>query len=222
MATDGLDDRLPPPPARGARVYLFHLRQHGQAEGSDAFARRRSAGWWPAPSPVSGLTPRRRVPAGDVGLAYCAFLALVCRAGGRGACRDRAIVRPDELLPLLRDARPSLLCMLPAPLFAVVRDHGATRDDFASVRRCVSGRRQDLGGIGARISRRSPGIRDRRTVWHDRNRARRRINPTAAGNRIGSIGQLAPGFAASIRDDDRRGSAHAERPGGCGSSRPAT
>ena len=28
------------------------------------------------------------------------------------------------------------------------------------------------------------------------------INPTAARNRIGSIGQLAPGFAASIRDDD--------------------
>jgi acyl-coenzyme A synthetase/AMP-(fatty) acid ligase len=28
------------------------------------------------------------------------------------------------------------------------------------------------------------------------------INPTAAQNRIGSIGQLAPGFAASIRGDD--------------------
>ena len=28
------------------------------------------------------------------------------------------------------------------------------------------------------------------------------INPTAAGNRIGSIGQLAPGFQASIRDDE--------------------
>ena len=28
------------------------------------------------------------------------------------------------------------------------------------------------------------------------------INPTAAGNRIGSIGKLAPGYVASIRDDD--------------------
>ena len=32
-----------------------------------------------------------------------------------------------------------MLVMLPAALFALVRDHGATRDDFRSIRLCVSG-----------------------------------------------------------------------------------
>ena len=32
-----------------------------------------------------------------------------------------------------------MLCMLPAALFRLVRDHGAGHDDFRSLRLCVSG-----------------------------------------------------------------------------------
>ena len=42
----------------------------------------------------------------------------------------------DELLPLLREARPTVLSMLPSALFALTRDHGAGREDFASLRLC--------------------------------------------------------------------------------------
>src|SRR5439155_13430282 len=44
-----------------------------------------------------------------------------------------------ELLPLLRQQRPTVLVMLPAALFGLVRDHGAAREDFASIRLCLSG-----------------------------------------------------------------------------------
>jgi hypothetical protein len=54
----------------------------------------------------------------------------------------------SKILPLLRAERPTFLCVLPAALFAVVRDHAAARDDFASIRLCVSGR-QDPGRAGA-------------------------------------------------------------------------
>jgi long-chain acyl-CoA synthetase len=43
----------------------------------------------------------------------------------------------DELLPLFREHRPSVLVMLPSALIAVQRDHAATRDDFASLRLCA-------------------------------------------------------------------------------------
>ena len=45
----------------------------------------------------------------------------------------------NELLPLIRRARPTLLCSLPGPLFSLARDHKASREDFQSVRRCVAG-----------------------------------------------------------------------------------
>src|SRR5947207_2257346 len=42
----------------------------------------------------------------------------------------------NELLPLLREDRPTVLSMLPSALFALNRDHGARHDDFASLRPC--------------------------------------------------------------------------------------
>ena len=62
--------RLAAAAARCARVYLFHVRQHGQAEGRDAFARhvRLDGG---QRHRRSGVNAGRRFPAGDVGLAHC-------------------------------------------------------------------------------------------------------------------------------------------------------
>ena len=42
----------------------------------------------------------------------------------------------DELLPLLREDRPTVLSMLPSALFALTRDHGASHEDFSSLRLC--------------------------------------------------------------------------------------
>ena len=40
---------------------------------------------------------------------------------------------------MLREDRPTVLCMLPTALLALVRDHGVTREDFASLRLCRGG-----------------------------------------------------------------------------------
>ena len=44
-----------------------------------------------------------------------------------------------ELLPLLREQRPTVLAMIPAALFALMRDHGLQPHDFDSLRMCRSG-----------------------------------------------------------------------------------
>ena len=106
----------------------------------------------------------------------------------------------DEILPLLRTTRPSLLCMLPCPLFGLVRDHGATKKDFQSLRRCLSGGDK----ISAELEREFTDVTGFaiEEVYGMTETGTSAINPTADHNRIGSIGQLAPGFTASIRSDD--------------------
>lgn len=105
----------------------------------------------------------------------------------------------DEILSLLRTTRPSLLCMLPAPLFGLVRDHNATRADFQSLRRCVSGGDK----ISAELEREFTAVAGFaiEELYGMTETGTSVMNPTAAGNRLGSIGQVAPVFAASLRDD---------------------
>jgi acyl-CoA synthetase (AMP-forming)/AMP-acid ligase II len=105
----------------------------------------------------------------------------------------------DELLPLLRAARPTLLCMLPAPLFGLVRDHGAQREDFQTIRRCLSGGDK----ISAELEREFTAVAGFaiEEVYGMTETGTSTYNPVAK-NRIGSIGLVAPGFTASIRGDD--------------------
>ena len=44
-----------------------------------------------------------------------------------------------EILPLLREHRPTVLAMIPAALTALVRDHEVTKADFSSLRICRCG-----------------------------------------------------------------------------------
>jgi long-chain acyl-CoA synthetase len=104
-----------------------------------------------------------------------------------------------ELLPLLRTTRPTLLCMLPSALFGLVRDHGAARDDFESIRLCVSGGDKvsaelereftELAGFAIEelYGMTEIGLATLNLLEH---------------NRMGSIGALAPGYSASVRDAD--------------------
>src|SRR5262249_22228362 len=67
-----------------------------------------------------------------IGAFYASFAALSVGAGVIVAHTFDG----DELLPLLRGDRPTVLSMLPSALFALTRDHGACQDDFASLRLC--------------------------------------------------------------------------------------
>ena len=136
-------DQLPTPTCRrrqpDAPAFIFFTsgstgKPKGVTHSHDTFG-------WMVASAIAGLgiTPTDvflpATSASHIAASSLSFAGLAA-----GACV--AIARSfggDELLPLLRSTRPSLLCMLPAPLFGLVRDHGATRDDFQSIRRCVSG-----------------------------------------------------------------------------------
>lgn len=106
----------------------------------------------------------------------------------------------DEILPLLRKTRPTLLCMLPCPLIGLVRDHGATREDFQSLRQCVSGGDK----ISAELEHEFCDVTgfEIEELYGMTETGTSVMNSPASENKIGSIGKLAPGFEASIRNDE--------------------
>lgn len=106
----------------------------------------------------------------------------------------------DELLPLFRETRPSVLVMLPAALVALQHDHGAAREDFSSLRLCITGGDKfpanlekeftDLTGLSINETYGMTEVPDCL------------FSPPARGDKAGSVGVVCPGYVASIRDED--------------------
>ncbi|MEM7009536.1 MAG: class I adenylate-forming enzyme family protein, partial [Thermodesulfobacteriota bacterium] len=106
---------------------------------------------------------------------------------------------PDEIIPILRTYKPTVLCMIPAALFKVIRDHGATREDFSSLRMCRAGADTvplelekeyiDLTGhpIDEGYGSSEMGLAT--------------LNPPSGLIKIGSIGLPVPGFTFALKDD---------------------
>lgn len=105
-----------------------------------------------------------------------------------------------ELLPLLRQQRPTVLMMLPAALFGLVRDHAAVREDFASVRLCLSGGDK----VPAELEREFTALAgfpiDECYGMSEIGIAN--LNPPAGLNKLGSVGRSVGGYQLSIRDTD--------------------
>jgi long-chain acyl-CoA synthetase len=104
----------------------------------------------------------------------------------------------DELLPLLADTRPTFLCMLPAALFALVRDHNATHEHFSSLRLCISGGDKVSGELEREFTAIAGKTIDE--LYGMTETGMSTVNPPDGLNKIGSIGKLVPGYEASIRD----------------------
>jgi long-chain acyl-CoA synthetase len=107
----------------------------------------------------------------------------------------------DEILPLLAEERPTKIWMLPSALYALARDHDARRADFASVKACYSGGDKVSGALEEEFTALTG-------VAIDEDYGMTEIGiPTVtspAAPKIGSVGPLAPGYEASLRDDDGR------------------
>ena len=130
-----------------------------------------------------------------VGAFYVSFAALSVGA----AIVVARTFDGDELLPLLREDRPTVLSMLPSKLFALTRDHGATHDDFSSLRLCraagdkVSAElEREFNELSGLAIDEAYGLTETGLVA---------VSPPA-GIRIGSVGRVAPGVSVSIRADD--------------------
>ncbi len=199
MTLDGPATHFPPPKPETPAFIFFTSGSTGKPKG--VTHSHETFGWIVA-SAIAGLalTPADVfLPATSA--SHIAATSLSFAGLAAGACVAIArLFGGDEVLPLLRGMRPSLLCMLPAPLSGLVRDHGAAREDFQSLRRCVSGGDK----ISAELEREFVGVTGFaiEELYGMTETGTSTINPTASQNRIGSIGQLAPGYAASIRGDD--------------------
>jgi long-chain acyl-CoA synthetase len=105
-----------------------------------------------------------------------------------------------ELLPLLREHRPTVLAMIPAALSALVRDHDLQPDDFASLRVCRAGSdkvstellSEFAAAAGFPISE-GYGMTEVGLAT---------LNPPSGVNKQGSIGPPISGFSVELRGDD--------------------
>lgn len=106
---------------------------------------------------------------------------------------------PDELLGLLRQTKPTVAQILPAPLAALVTGHGAVREDFGSLRTMMAGGDKPsqtlveafgaLAGvpIGAFYGMTEMG------TSHS--------NTHGGVEKVGSIGLNNPGYVSALRDE---------------------
>ena len=147
-----------------------------------------------------------------VGAFYVTFAAL---SVGAAAIVART-VDGDELLPLLREDRPTVLSMLPSALFALTRDHGACTDDFSTLRLC----RAAGDSVSAELEREFTALSGFAIdeAYGLTETGLTTVSPPSGLIRIGSIGTAVPGVTLSIRDDEGREIAH----GAEGRTRTAT
>jgi acyl-coenzyme A synthetase/AMP-(fatty) acid ligase len=106
----------------------------------------------------------------------------------------------DEMLPLLQKTRPTLLCMLPAALICLVRDHGATREHFSSLKACLSGGDKVSPELEHEFTELAGFAIDE--IYGMSEIGLATANPPSGLNKLGSIGPVAPGFEVSIRDEE--------------------
>src|SRR5262249_54153454 len=106
----------------------------------------------------------------------------------------------DELLPLLREDRPTVLSMLPSTLFALARDHGARHADFASLRLCratgdtVSTElEREFTSLSGFAIDEAYGLTEVGLVT---------VSPPSDQVKLGSVGQVVPTVSLSLRSDD--------------------
>ncbi|MCG6940399.1 MAG: acyl--CoA ligase [Thiohalocapsa sp.] len=105
----------------------------------------------------------------------------------------------DELLPLFRSQRPTVLSILPSTLFTLVRDHNATHEDFGSLRLCRAAgdkvaselEREFMALAGFPIDE-GYGMTEIGFAL---------ITPPSGPFKLGSVGRPMPGFTMLIRDE---------------------
>ena len=111
--------------------------------------------------------------------------------------------------------------MLPAALLMhLIHDHGATREDFASLRLCISGGDKVSGRTGKTSS---PKLKagfeiDEGYGMSETGLSARQPDPTGRSTRSARSARRTHGFHCEVRDDDGNEVAAAINPAGSGSA----
>ncbi|TMM20318.1 MAG: acyl--CoA ligase [Actinobacteria bacterium] len=189
----------PPPSPEAPAVIFFTSGSTGRPKG--VTHTQETLGWMFATGAAGlELGPEDRLLAGSslshLGAFYLSFAALSVGAGVIVARTFDA----DELLPLLREDRPTVLSMLPSALFALTRDHGARHDDFASLRLCraagdtVSAElEREFTALSGFAIDEAYGLTETGLVT---------VSPPSGEIRPGSVGQVVPAVSLTIHGDE--------------------
>ncbi len=106
-----------------------------------------------------------------------------------------------EVLPLLREHRPTVLAMIPAALTALIRDHGVTKEDFAPLRLCRAGADKVSLELEREFSELAGFFVDEGYGMTEVGLAT--LNPPSGVIKIGSIGVPIAGVNICVRGDDQ-------------------
>jgi long-chain acyl-CoA synthetase len=131
-----------------------------------------------------------------IGACYVTFAALSIGA----ATIVARTFDGDELLPLLREHRPTVLSMLPSALFALTRDHGAHEGDFASLRLCRAAGDKVSAELEREFTELSGFAIDE--AYGMTEIGLMTVSPPSGLIKVGSVGQVVPGVRLAIRSDD--------------------
>ncbi|MEM6581410.1 MAG: class I adenylate-forming enzyme family protein [Pseudomonadota bacterium] len=129
------------------------------------------------------------------------LFSLTALSIGAKAAVARSLASVD-MIPLLRQTKPSVLCMLPTALLQLLHQDGLKREDFAALRLCRGG----ADKVPAELEREFIAITgfpiDEGYGMTEIGSAT--VHPPSGEIRVGSIGRALPGFKLSIRDEDGR------------------
>jgi long-chain acyl-CoA synthetase len=112
----------------------------------------------------------------------------------------------DEVLPLVRSERPTVMFMIPSALLRLLREHGAVREDFASIRVFRCGADKVPAELEAEFERLTGLAIDEGYGMTEVGFVT--INPPSGVIKPGSVGRPCPGYAIVVNDEtDREASA---------------
>lgn len=128
-----------------------------------------------------------------------AFMFSLCALSLGARALVATNTEPAELLTLMRRERPSVLCILPAALFKVIRGHNASAGDFSSLRLLRSGSDKVPLELEHEFTELTGLAIDEGYGCSEIGLAT--INPPSGLIKAGSVGLPLPGFSFSIRGD---------------------
>jgi acyl-coenzyme A synthetase/AMP-(fatty) acid ligase len=105
-----------------------------------------------------------------------------------------------EILPLLREQKPTLLAMIPAALIALIRDHDLQPEDFSSLRVCRSGSDKVSTELLTEFAKVAGFPIDEGYGMTEVGLAT--LNPPDGVIKQGSIGCPIPGFQIEVRNEN--------------------
>jgi len=198
MKAEPKDAALPKLDPKSPAAIFFTSGSTGPAKG--VTHTRESLGWtFASAAQAFEITPNDVVLPGSSCTHIGGFtFSMAALSAGAHLVLARAFDH-EEIGPLLRTTRPTLLSMLPTALLHLIREHDMTGADFSSLRLARSGGDK----VSAELEKEFMALAGK-TVSEGYGMTEfglAALNPPMGVDKLGSIGLPSPGFVFAIRND---------------------